>query len=82
VPIKVYYTARGDIEDGGDERKKSFLEKIPKNVDRLRMVEIQGYDINFCFGTHVRNTGEIGNLAELELKNGKRQRRIVFFKIK
>ncbi len=79
VPLKIYYSARHELDVGGDERKSSFLEKIPKSVERLRMVEIPGYDLTFCFGTHVRSTGEIGHLRELKLVKGKRRRRVVHF---
>lgn len=79
VPIRIYYASRRELDIGGDERKRAFLEKIPRSVDRLRMVEIPGYDLNFCFGTHVRSTGEIGRLAELELVKGRKRRRVVSF---
>jgi len=79
VPIRTSYAARGELDVGGDERKKMFLEKIPRNIEKLRMVEIQGYDRTFCFGTHVRTTGEIGHLEDLELLKGKRRRRVVLF---
>lgn len=79
VNLKIYYAARRELEVGDDERKRSFLEKIPKNVERLRMVEIPGCSLTFCFGTHVRSTGEIGLLRELKLSKGKKGRRIVEF---
>ena len=79
VPIRIYYAARSEFDVGGDERKRGFLKKIPKSIERLRIVEILGYDLNFCFGTHIRSTGEIGRLAELELVEGKKGRRIVLF---
>lgn len=79
VPIRIHYDSRSELDVGGDERKRAFLEKIPRSVDRLRMVEIPGYDLNFCFGTHVRSTGEIGRLTELVLVKGKKRRRVVSF---
>ena len=82
IPVRTYYTARGELDVGGDERKRAFLRKIPRGVDLVRMVEIPGYDLTFCFGTHVRSTGEIGRLAELELVEGKKRRRVVIFALK
>jgi Ser-tRNA(Ala) deacylase AlaX len=79
IPIRIYYAARSELDVGDDERKRMFLQKIPRSVERLRMVEIPDYDLNFCFGTHVRSTGEIGHLAELELVEGKKGRRVVLF---
>jgi len=79
ILIRTIYTARDELDVGGDERKRAFLQKIPRGIDMLRMVEIPGYDLTFCFGTHVRSTGEIGRLAELELGKGKKGRRVVLF---
>lgn len=82
MPIKIFNIEKSELDAGEDERKRAFLDGIPRDVEKLRMVEISGYDINFCFGTHVRYTREIGPLDNLELKHGKKQRKTVFFKLK
>lgn len=82
IPLRIYYSSREELEGEEDERKKTFLIKIPKALDRLRMVEIPGHALTFCFGTHVRSTGEIGLLSELELTEGKKGRRSVSFLLK
>jgi misacylated tRNA(Ala) deacylase len=79
VPLRIYYADRDELEVGEDERKQAFLEKIPRDVDRLRMVDISGHALTFCFGTHVKSTAEIGHLAGIELKREKRGRRVVYF---
>lgn len=79
IPLRIYYASREELEGEEDERKRGFLEKIPAAVERLRMVEIPGHALTFCFGTHVRSTAEIGRLAELRMTHGKRGRRIVSF---
>jgi misacylated tRNA(Ala) deacylase len=79
APVRIYYTNREELDVGDDERKKAFLEKIPRNIEQLRMVDISGYALTFCFGTHVRSTGEIGRLADLTLNEGKKERKIVRF---
>ncbi len=81
LPVSIYYAERDEIEVGDDERKQSFLEKIPHDVDRLRMVDISGHALTFCFGTHVRSTGEIGHLSALVLHEEKRDRRVVTFRL-
>ena len=81
VPVRTYYANRDELNVTGDERREEFLAKIPRDVQRLRMVEFPGYDLNFCFGTHVRSTGEIGRLVSLNLKEGKRRRKIVNFEL-
>ncbi len=82
IPIRIYYASRDELEGEEDERKRAFLEKIPRALDRLRMVEIPGHALTFCFGTHVRSTLEIGLLSELELTEGKKGRRSVSFLLK
>ena len=79
ISLRVFYMGRREVDSGGDARKASFLEKIPGRVERLRMVEIPGYALTFCFGTHVRSTKEIGHLRGLELSQGKKDRKIVHF---
>lgn len=79
ILISTHYMAREELDVVGDERKRAFLRKIPRGIDMLRMVEIPGYNVTFCFGTHVRRTGEIGRLAGLELVKGRKGRRVVLF---
>ncbi|HUV33839.1 MAG TPA: hypothetical protein VMW22_02840, partial [Candidatus Desulfaltia sp.] len=62
-------------------RKQSFLEKMPPGVHELRMVQIGGYALTFCMGTHVRSTGEIGKLKSLRLEPKKKQRKIIHFEL-
>ena len=79
IQLRVYYTSREELDVGDDVRKREFLEKIPRNIDRLRMVDIPGHALTFCFGTHVKSTGEIGRLTKLELSKAKKGRKIIHF---
>lgn len=80
APVRIYYEDRISIDAGGDPRKQSFLKKIPSNVNTLRMVDIGGYALTFCMGTHVEGTGEIGHV-ELRLEDAKKERKILHFVI-
>ena len=82
VSVRIYYEDRAKIDASGDPRKISFLQKIPRSVDRLRIVDIGAYASTFCFGTHVKSTGEIGHLAELRLEDARKGKKIVYFKLK
>ena len=42
---------------------------------RIRLVEIEGVDLQACGGTHVRSTGEIGALTVGKIENKGRQNR-------
>lgn len=81
LPIRIYYADRSKVDVGDDARKIRFLEKIPRSVERLRMVQIPGYSPIFCFGTHVKSTREIGYLSSLILESGKKNRKIVYFSL-
>lgn len=41
--------------------KRCNLERLPKSLSRVSIVEIEGLDKCACAGTHVKNTSEIGN---------------------
>lgn len=79
VPVEIYYTSREDLDVGDDERKQSFLEKIPKNIETLRMVKIGEYSETFCMGTHVKRTGDIGKIKDLSMESKKKRKKIVYF---
>jgi Ser-tRNA(Ala) deacylase AlaX len=79
IPVEIYYTSREDLDVGDDERKQSFLAKIPKNIETLRMVKIGEYAETFCMGTHVKSTGDIGKIKELSMESKKKRKKIVYF---
>jgi len=81
IPLRIYYTSREELDVEGDARKLEFLEKIPRNIGRLRMVDIPGHALTFCFGTHVKSTGEIGRLTALEFSKAKKGRKIIHFSL-
>ncbi len=50
--------------------------KPPRTGGRVRLVEIEGVDLQACGGTHVARTGEIGAVAVVKIENkGKQNRR-------
>ncbi len=76
-PVKIYYLDREEALriPGIVKLAKAF----PPSIKRLRIVEIEGIDIQADGGPHVRNTGEIGRLVFQKLENkGKNNRRIYF----
>lgn len=61
VPIKVYELPRGEAEKRfGDEMYDLF--PIPPEVKTLRVVVIDGWNINACNKEHTKTTGEIGEI--------------------
>jgi misacylated tRNA(Ala) deacylase len=56
---------------------KTMSVKPPRGSGRVRLVEIEGIDLQPCGGTHVQRTGEIGTVAVTDIeKKGKQNRRV------
>lgn len=56
---------------------KTMAVKPPRGSGRVRLVEIEGIDLQPCGGTHVARTGEIGSVAVTDIeKKGKQNRRV------
>ena len=56
---------------------KTMSVKPPRGAGRVRLVRIEGIDLQPCGGTHVRRTGEIGAVAITDIeKKGKQNRRV------
>jgi misacylated tRNA(Ala) deacylase len=51
--------------------------KPPMGTGKVRLIEIEGLDLQPCGGTHVRKVGEIGavHVTQIE-KKGKQNRRV------
>ncbi|MGB1239850.1 MAG: alanyl-tRNA editing protein [Pseudomonadales bacterium] len=63
--------------DANPELVRTLSVQPPRGVGAVRLVEIAGVDLQPCGGTHVRSTGEIGELVVNKIENkGKRNRRI------
>jgi misacylated tRNA(Ala) deacylase len=63
--------------DANPSLVKTMSVKPPRGSGRVRLVEIEGIDLQPCGGTHVRRTGEIGAVAITDIeKKGKQNRRV------
>jgi misacylated tRNA(Ala) deacylase len=51
--------------------------KPPMGTGRVRLMEVEGVDLQPCGGTHVRATGEIGRVRVGKIeKKGRHNRRV------
>ena len=57
------------------ELVRTMSVKPPSGTGRVRLLEIEGVDLQPCGGTHVRSTGEIGRLEVGKIENKGRQNR-------
>ena len=56
---------------------KTMSVKPPIGSGRVRLIEIVGYDLQPCGGTHVRTTNEIGDVRVTQIeKKGRQNRRV------
>jgi misacylated tRNA(Ala) deacylase len=57
---------------------KTMSVKPPTGTGRVRLMEIEGVDLQPCGGTHVRATGEIGAVEVVKIeKKGRINRRVI-----
>ena len=63
--------------DTRPELVKTMSVQPPRGAGRIRLIEIDGLDLQACGGTHVRSTKEIGpvRIAKIE-KKGRQNRRV------
>ncbi len=77
-PIKVFYMKREEALKNPD-LIRTKVNLIPESVKILRIVEIEGIDIQADGGVHVKNTKEIDEFIPLKAENrGKNNKRLYF----
>ncbi len=78
IPVKIYEEDRADLEKRVDQQR-SNLDLLPQSIRRLRIVDIDGFDVCPCAGTHVRSTTELGKFHIIEReKKGKDRERLTY----
>jgi len=75
--VKIYFLKREEaLKIPGIVK---LAERMPPNLEVLRIVEIEGIDIQADGGPHVKNIKEIGKIKLIKLENkGKNNRRIYY----
>jgi len=78
LPVKIYEEERSSLEKRVNEQRAN-LDLLPKFITKLRIVEIEGFDICPCAGTHVKNTSEISKIDKIKRETkGKDKTRIIY----
>jgi len=66
-----------DELDANPDLVRTMSVQPPRGGGRIRLMEVEGVDLQPCGGTHVARTGEIGKVAVAKIENkGKRNRRV------
>jgi len=79
IEVKVYWLSREEAMK--IEGIVKLADRTPPNVERLRIVEIPGVDIQADGGPHVRNTSEIGEIKLLKVENKGRRRKRIYYTV-
>jgi misacylated tRNA(Ala) deacylase len=76
APVRERWITDDEL-DANPNLVKTMAVKPPRGTGRVRLVEIEGIDLQPCGGTHVRRTGEIGAVRVTDIeKKGKQNRRV------
>ena len=77
APVKIYFMDREQALKDPDMVK--LAGKLPPEVRKLRIVEIEGIEKQACGGPHLADISEIGRIEIIKLKNkGKKNRRLYY----
>jgi misacylated tRNA(Ala) deacylase len=78
LPVKIYVEERAHLEKRVDQQRCN-LDLLPKFISMLRIVEIEGFDVCPCAGTHVKNTEELSSIQIIKKESkGKDRERLVY----
>jgi misacylated tRNA(Ala) deacylase len=76
LPLSHRWITDGEL-DANPDLVRTMSVQPPRGGGRIRLMEVEGTDLQPCGGTHVARTGEIGRVAVSKIENkGKRNRRV------
>ncbi len=76
VPTETVWITDEDL-DARPELVKTMSVSPPRGAGRVRLLRIEGIDLQPCGGTHVANIGEIGRVKVARIRSeGKRNKRV------
>lgn len=75
-PVKAYFIPEAEFQQRTD-LLRTLEAKPPIIAGQVRVVEIEGFDVQACGGTHVRSTSDVGTFAIVRTENkGKINKRL------
>ncbi len=76
--VRDYFISREDAAGIRDLARTAPGRDLISRMDRVRIVEIEGVDLQADGGTHVRNTREVGTIGLVKVENkGRRNKRMI-----
>lgn len=76
LPVRIRWIDESEL-DSNPELVRTLSVRPPRGLGRVRLVEIEGVDLQACGGTHVARTGEVGRVVVGRIENKGRQNRRV-----
>ena len=79
-PVRQRWISEAEL-DANPQLVRSMSVQPPRGQGRIRVLEIEGVDLQPCGGTHVGNTAEVGNVVvtKIEKKSAKTRRVVLGF---
>ena len=79
-PVRQRWISEDEL-DANPGLVRSMSVQPPRGLGRVRVIEVEGVDLQPCGGTHVSNTAEIGPLVvtKIEKKSAKTRRVVLGF---
>ena len=76
-PVRSRWISDAEL-DARPELVRTMSVQPPRGQGGVRVLEIEGVDLQPCGGTHVANTREVGTLAVVKIRSeGARNRRVI-----
>lgn len=78
MPVHAEFLNREEAEE--KVAKLSNLKVgFPEDIKEVRLLTIEGFDVQACGGTHLKNTSEVGTVKFIKFDNkGKNNRRVYY----
>jgi len=80
LPVKIYFLPRDEAMKIPEVIKLANV--LPPSIDQLRIVEIEGIDMQADGGNHIKRLGEIGEIEALKFENKGKSNRRVYYTLK
>jgi len=79
LPVNIYYISREEAEKRPELAKLAI--GLPAGVDKIRVVDIVGFDAQADGGTHVKSLKEIGKIEFVSAENKGKSNRRIYYKL-
>lgn len=77
IPVATTWISDEDLA-ANPELVRTMSVKPPSGSGRVRVLSVEGVDLQPCGGTHVARTGEVGTVEVVKIENkGKQNRRVI-----